>query len=199
MIQPAELELRQLAWKLDEMTWRENKIGGFENHLWLVSSSDFNGAIDGYRREISSIIDKTSKRKPFAEDIRLGYIGVPPIFPDIYYIIEDFGARVVFNETQRQFSLPYPDDDFLTAYSKYTYPRSVFRRINDVKFEIERRNIHGVIHYTQSFCFRQIEDLLFRKHLGVPILTVEGENSFEVDERTRIRLEAFIEMLRGLR
>ncbi len=192
-------ELRHLAWKLDEMTWRDNKIGGFENHLWLVSSSDFDGDIVGYRREISSVIEKASKRKAFAEDIRLGYIGVPPIFPDIYDIIEDFGARVVFNETQRQFSLPYPDDDFLTVYSKYTYPRSVFRRIEDIKLEIERRIIHGVVHYTQSFCFRQIEDLIFRKHLGVPILTVEGESSFEVDERTRIRLEAFIEMLRGLR
>lgn len=189
---------RELVWRLDEMTWRENLITGFENHLWLVSSSDFDGDAAKYSREISALIGSAANRRPFEEEVRLGYIGVPPIFPNIYDDLEDFGARVVFNETQRQFSLPYPNEDFLTAYSRYTYPRSVFRRIEDIKSEVCRRDIHGIIHYTQSFCFRQIEDLLFRKHLDVPILTLEGENNFDVDERTRIRLEAFIEMLKGL-
>ena len=34
---------RDLALKLDELTWKDNKVSGGENHLWLVSSSDFNG------------------------------------------------------------------------------------------------------------------------------------------------------------
>ena len=35
--------VRDLALKLDELTWQENKVSGGENHLWLVSASDFNG------------------------------------------------------------------------------------------------------------------------------------------------------------
>ncbi len=33
---------RRTVWKLDELTWRYNQVSGYENHLWLVSSSDFN-------------------------------------------------------------------------------------------------------------------------------------------------------------
>jgi len=186
---------RKLVSRMDEMTWRENLVTGRENHRWLVASSDFDGDIEAYSRELSKFIDTATTRQPRENCLRLGYIGVPPIFPDIYDEVETFGARVVFNETQRQFSLPFPDDGFIEAYAKYTYPASVFRRIEDIRREIARRELHGIIHYTQSFCFRQIEDLLFRRHLDVPVLTLEGENSFEIDERTRVRLEAFIRML----
>ena len=33
---------RDLARKLDELTWQENRAAGRENHLWLVTASDFN-------------------------------------------------------------------------------------------------------------------------------------------------------------
>jgi benzoyl-CoA reductase/2-hydroxyglutaryl-CoA dehydratase subunit BcrC/BadD/HgdB len=188
-------DARRLAWRIDELTWLDNKITGFENHLWLVTTSDFNGDFEKYISDARDLIDTAELRKPFEEDVRLGYIGVPPIFPEIFDEFEGMGARVVFNETQRQFSLPYPDDGIVDAFAKYTYPASVFRRIEDIKSEIERRSIGGIVHYTQSFCFRQIEDLLFRKYLGVPVLTVEGENDFEMDERTRVRMEAFVKML----
>jgi benzoyl-CoA reductase/2-hydroxyglutaryl-CoA dehydratase subunit BcrC/BadD/HgdB len=190
---------RELARKIDEATWQSNTVSGFENHLQLVSTSDFNSDVSVWMQDANELLKLALPRTPFNEDIRLGYIGVPPIFPNIYEESEKIGARVVFNETQRQFSLPFTKDDFLTAYSKYTYPKSVFKRIEDISNEIRARKIDGIIHYTQSFCFRQIEDLLFRKHLDVPILTIEGECDFQIDERTRIRLEAFIEMLRGLK
>lgn len=190
---------RKLARRIDEATWQDNIITGFENHLALVSTSDFDGDIEDWTRRNTAMLDSATNREPRADKIRLGYVGVPPIFPDIYDESEKYGARIVFNETQRQFSLPYPGDDFITAYTKYTYPKSVFKRIEDISSEIALREIDGIIHYTQSFCFRQIEDLLFRKHLKKPILTVEGESDFGIDERTRIRLEAFIEMLKGFK
>jgi len=190
---------RNIARRIDEATWKDNKISGFENHQTLVSTSDFDGDIGDWTLRNSALIEASANREPFADNIRLGYIGVPPIFPDIYEETEKYSARIVFNETQRQFSLPYPGDDIINAYAKYTYPKSVFKRIEDISAQIDLRKIDGIIHYTQSFCFRQIEDLLFRKYLKTPILTVEGESDFGIDERTRIRLEAFIEMIRGLR
>ena len=186
---------RELAWKLDELTWKKNLVSGWENHLWLLQTSDFIGKAEKYLENIKDALEEVRTRKPFDQKVRLGYMGVPPIFSDLYDDIENSGGRVVFNEVQRQFSIPYPVDDFVDAYAKYTYPASVFKRIKDIKEQIEVRNIHGIVHYVQNFCFRQIEDLLFRKYLGVPILTIEGENSFELDERIRIRLDSFIKML----
>jgi benzoyl-CoA reductase/2-hydroxyglutaryl-CoA dehydratase subunit BcrC/BadD/HgdB len=57
--------------------------------------------------------------------------------------------------------------------------------------------VDGVIHYVQSFCFRQIEDLIVRRRLPVPVLTLEGDRPGKVDARTRIRIEGFLEMLKA--
>ncbi len=62
--------------------------------------------------------------------------------------------------------------------------------------QIAQRHIDGVIHYTQTFCYRQIEDLIFREKLDLPFLTLEGDRPGRVDARSRMRLEAFINMLK---
>ncbi len=54
------------------------------------------------------------------------------------------------------------------------------------------------MHYVQSFCHRQIEDRLWRERAGLPILTLEADRPGKVDERTRTRIEAFIERLSAL-
>jgi benzoyl-CoA reductase/2-hydroxyglutaryl-CoA dehydratase subunit BcrC/BadD/HgdB len=56
--------------------------------------------------------------------------------------------------------------------------------------------LDGLIHYTQSFCFRQIQDRLLRQHLNLPILTIEGDRPTPLDHRSRLRLEAFVDVLR---
>ncbi|HHS49519.1 MAG TPA: 2-hydroxyacyl-CoA dehydratase [candidate division Zixibacteria bacterium] len=188
-------EPRRLVRRIDEMAHIENKITSIENHLWHVSTSDFNGNINEFSHECRGLIREAELRPPIIDRLRLGYIGVPPIFPEIFTFLDDLGARVVFTEVQRQFSIPFIEDDILTAYAQYTYPTSVFRRIADIYDKIKARKLDGIIHYTQSFCFRQIEDLLFKKYLPVPVLTIEGESQFELDERTRVRIEAFVEML----
>ena len=131
------------------------------------------------------------------EKVRLAYIGVPPVFPEIYPFLETIGARVVFNETQRQFAMPYDTLDMVEQYRSYTYPYDIFHRLADIVAETGRRGVDGVIHYVQSFCFRQIEDMIIRKKLPFPILTLEGDKPGPLDERTKIRLEGFIEMLAG--
>jgi len=122
-------------------------------------------------------------------------LGVPPIFNDLYSFIESLSARVVFNEMQRQFSMPYPTNSLLEQYLSYTYPYDIFNRIKDIKKEIKRREIDGLIHYVQSFCFRQIEDTILKKTLKLPILTIEGDQPSPLDSRNKTKLEVFIEML----
>ncbi len=182
--------------EMDRLTWQENLVSGWDNHVFQVSCSDFNGNVNEFEQDIDQFLLKTKSANEFTEDIRLGYIGVPPIFNDLYGHFEKMGARVVFNEVQRQFAMPYQVEDLVEQYRLYTYPYGVFQRIEDIKGEIEKRNLDGIVHYVQSFCFRQIEDMIFREKLDIPILTIEGDKPGKLDARTKLRMDSFLEMLR---
>ncbi len=182
--------------EIDRLTWEEGTVSGWHNHLYQVSCSDFNGDPDAFERDADAFLADAKNAAEFAEEVRLGFIGVPPILTDLYDYVEKMGARIVLNEVQRQFAMPFATDDIVEQYRLYTYPYGVFGRIEDIRREIERRNIDGIIHYVQSFCFRQIEDMIFREKLDVPILTIEGDKPSRVDARTRLRVDSFLEMLR---
>ena len=187
-------KIRSKLKQLDKLTYK-GEVTGFENHLWLVSSSDFNGNVDKFIEDIDDVIEKSVQREKRNIKIRLGYVGVPPIMPTIYDFIESKNCKVVFNEVQRQFSIPSESADYVERYLEYTYPYGVMGRIRDIAQNIKERQIDGIIHYVQSFCFRQIQDTLIRKYLPVPVLTIEGDMPGNLDGRTKIRIDSFIEML----
>ncbi|ACX51631.1 2-hydroxyglutaryl-CoA dehydratase D-component [Ammonifex degensii KC4] len=187
--------IREKVWLIDELTYTTGQVTGEENHLYQVSCSDFMGDPWSFAEKVEEFLQEAKERPPAKIGVRLGFIGVPPIFTDLYSYLEERGARVVFNEVQRQFTMPFQTDDLVEQYLLYTYPYGIFPRLEDIKREIERRRIQGLIHYTQSFCFRQIEDLIVRRCLKIPILSLEGDRPGPLDARTRIRLDAFLEML----
>jgi len=182
--------------ELDRLTFQENVITGFENHIFLVSSSDFMSDPDRFEKELDVLLIEAGKRRPRSGEIRIGYLGVPPIFTDFYEYMESMGARVVFNEVQRQFSMPFDSEDIVEQYLLYTYPYGVEGRIADIKKAITERQLDGLIHYTQTFCFRQLYDIILREQLPVPILTLEGDRPGKIDSRTALRIETFIEILK---
>jgi benzoyl-CoA reductase/2-hydroxyglutaryl-CoA dehydratase subunit BcrC/BadD/HgdB len=92
--------------------------------------------------------------------------------------------------------MPFPDGDLVDQYLTYTYPYGIRGRLEDIRLAIEERRLDGLIHYTQTFCFRQIYDILLRESLQLPMLTIEGDKPGKVDSRTAVRLETFVEMLR---
>ncbi len=195
---------RALLAELDEMTWRSGRVNGLDNHRWLVESSDFGGDIGGYTEGLEKFLDEKRRAPERRPRVRLGFIGIPPIFTDFYEYLESLGAGVVFNEIQRQFSMPCSagssgpstEAEMVEQYRRYTYPYDIFLRLEDIMREIAGRGVHGVIHYVQSFCFRQIQDLLIRRKVEVPLLTLEGDRPGPLDARTKIRIETFVEMLR---
>jgi benzoyl-CoA reductase/2-hydroxyglutaryl-CoA dehydratase subunit BcrC/BadD/HgdB len=189
---------RHLAWKLDELTWKEDLISGWENHLWLVSTSDFGGDYRRYERELGEFIGCLNTRQPYPESmLRLAYIGVPAIFAwHLYRYLERNDARVVFNEIQRQFSMPHDADSVPECYCRYTYPYSIWERLEDIVPELHRRGVDGVIHYVQTFCHRGIGDIIFRHCIKLPILTVEGNADYTLSQHLRTKVEAFLDMLR---
>ena len=188
--------IRRKIHRIDEMSWKENTVSGWENHYFQVSSSDMNGDCAAFEEAVDRFLDSLPGRRAWGEDIRLGYIGVPPLISDLYSFIESLNGRVVFNEMQRQYSMPYPTRSLVEQYLHYTCPYDIFRRIDDIKQEISRRRIDGLIHYVQSFCFRQIEDPLIKKSFTLPVLTIEGEHPSALDSRNKMKIEVFIEMLR---
>ncbi len=196
-------KVRSKVWELDRLGWQEGRVTGLEGHIFQVSCSDMEGDIDAFEKKVGAMLDQARSRPSFFEPadagglapVRLGYAGVPPLAPELFDYLEGQGARVVFHEVQRQFTLPSVRGGLVDRYLDYTYPYSVFERIADIERETARREIEGLIHYVQSFCFRQVEDILMRRRLEVPLLTVEMDGSTHLDARTRMRLENFVNML----
>jgi len=195
----AELQgARRLALELDEITWKDGVVSGLENHMALVTSSDFGGDRGEYERRLRELIARARNRKPYPDDfLRVAYIGVPPVFAeDLYRYVERNEARVVLNEIQRQFAMPNPGSSLAEQYSNYTYPYSILGRVADIVAQLRQRRVDGVIHYVQAFCHRGIGDIIFRNSIGLPVLTLEGNNDFTLNQHVKTRIEAFTDVLR---
>jgi benzoyl-CoA reductase/2-hydroxyglutaryl-CoA dehydratase subunit BcrC/BadD/HgdB len=184
---------RKLA-VLDEWTWKQRLVSGRENHLWLVNSSDFQGDPDRFEEELDAFLRQAEKRDPLPVKLRTAYLGVPPIYRNIYDVVSGLGSDVLFNEVQRQFSMPHLLPDIVDQYLAYTYPYSVFERLDDILPQLEKRRIDVVLSYTQSFCHLQIDNLLLKKHIRLPFLTLEGDQPDDLDPRALLRLESFYEV-----
>jgi benzoyl-CoA reductase/2-hydroxyglutaryl-CoA dehydratase subunit BcrC/BadD/HgdB len=190
------LPVRGTVTEIDRLTWEEGKVSGGENHRWLVSCSDFEGDPARFASAAGDFLREAARRPSRRGGIPLSFAGVPPILSGIHDAFEDAGGRFVLNEVARQFSMPFPDAaELADQYLRYTYPYSVEGRIADIRAESARRGARAVVHYVQSFCFRQIEDILLREECPLPVLTLEGDQPGPVDGRTRIRIEAFLEMV----
>ena len=188
---------RDLALELDRLTWQEGRVSGWENHLWLVSTSDFNQDPRQYHHQLQELLADCRTRQPYPADwTRLAYIGVPSVYgQDLYQYLERNRARVVFNEIQRQFAMPQPGDSLAGQYSNYTYPYSIYGRVKDITTELKHRQVDGIIHYVQAFCHRGIGDIIFRNALKLPVLTLEGNDDFHLTHHLKTRIEAFLDML----
>ncbi|MBM4300935.1 MAG: 2-hydroxyacyl-CoA dehydratase [Deltaproteobacteria bacterium] len=187
---------RQLR-RLDRLTWETGQVNGRENFQWLISSSDFASDLTAYEQRLTAFLKEAAQRPPAADGrVRLGFAGIPPILTDLWPYLEELGAAVVFHEFPRQFSMPDASPDLVAQYLRYTYPYDIGGRLADLKEAVATRRLDGLVHYTQSFCFRQMFDQFLRDHLNVPLLTIEGDRPTALDSRTRMRLEAFVDVLR---
>lgn len=189
-------KIRKKLILLDEHTWKENKVSGLENHLWLVNSSDFNGDPDDFEHRLDEFLLEVSERKPLDTEYRFAFLGVPPIISDLYDFLLENKINITFNEIQRQFSMPYLEKDLINQYLKFTYPYSVYDRLDDIRTQLIKRNIDGVISYSQAFCHRQIDNILLKKYLELPYLTIEADQPGPLDARTKLRIESFLDMMK---
>lgn len=188
--------IRAKVHEIDRITWVENTVTGEENHIWTVSTSDLMGDYTVFEERAIRFLKLVQEREPAQHNLRIGVIGIPPICEDLYPFLSSIGAHVVFNEIQRQFSMPYPTKTLVEQYSQYAYPYDIFSRLEDMQEAIKERNIKGFIHYVQSFCHRHIHDSIIRKHVQLPILTLDCDRPGPLDGAMKTRIEAFVEMLK---
>ncbi|MDP8202424.1 MAG: 2-hydroxyacyl-CoA dehydratase [Candidatus Tenebribacter burtonii] len=189
-------KIRKKLIYLDELTFKENKVTGLENHLWLVNSSDFNGDPEDFEKRLDEFILEAKSTESINTNFRFGFLGVPPIITNLYDFLLENNVNIVFNEIQRQFSMPYLENDIIDQYMRYTYPYSIFDRLKDIQVEMKKRKLDAVISYSQSFCHRQIDNILIKKYVNIPVLTIEGDQPGELDARTKLRIESFLDMLK---
>jgi len=190
------LPIRKNLQELDQLTYQSGQISGYENHLWQVSSSDFNGHHQKFAQELVLFLKQAKARSASWTKLRLGFIGVPPVYAaSLYSLVEECGAQVVFNETQRQFAMPYEVPSLARQYSLYTYPYDTYLKIDDINRQIKERQLNGIIHYVQTFCHRGISDIIYRQKLNCPILTLEGNDSYVLNLHQTTRVEAFLDIL----
>jgi len=159
-----------------------------------LSSSDWGGDPQKYAAALER--ELTTGDEPPPAPVRLAYLGVPPTFTDLLARTAELGAAFVFAEIPRRFTMPGRSPDLVAQYLAYTYPYGMAFRLGDILPELEKRRVDGVVHYVQSFCFRQIEDILLRRRVGrVPVLTLEGDRPGPLAARDLLRLESFVETL----
>jgi benzoyl-CoA reductase/2-hydroxyglutaryl-CoA dehydratase subunit BcrC/BadD/HgdB len=186
--------VRAKLMELDRISFSEMSVSGEENYRWLISSSDFNGDLDQYNADLDDFLARIKKRDArFKDHIRIGIIGIPPIVNNLFAVIEELNGIVIFNEMPRQFSMPDYAEGLIEQYLRFTYPYDISLRLQDIKRNIISRKIDGIIHYCQSFCPRQLDEIVLKKHIDVPMLTLECDRPGPLDERNIIRIEAFLE------
>jgi benzoyl-CoA reductase/2-hydroxyglutaryl-CoA dehydratase subunit BcrC/BadD/HgdB len=175
----------------------DGRLAFEEYHPVALSSSDLAEDWKGYETRVTALLDSASVRRPQQKGVPVGLIGVPPIISDFPEMLRRAGLRVVYDEVPRQFCMSPDATDLADQYTRYSYPFGMTGRLHDITANIRSRNISALIHYTQSFCFRAIEDVVLRHGVDVPVLTIEGDEPVKGDERLRLRLESFSEMLRS--
>ncbi|MFA4985608.1 MAG: 2-hydroxyacyl-CoA dehydratase [Candidatus Brocadiia bacterium] len=173
----------------------DGRIRPAEYSRLALASSDYMSNVNEYAAEVSAEVKSIELLKPQRWGLPIALTGVPPIIPDLHNTLEMCGLQVVFDEIPRQFTMPFRAHSLVEQYSKYTYPYGMAYRTGDIAEQCRIRGVKGIIHYTQSFCFRAIEDIVLRRMVDLPILTIEGDAPEFADERLRIRLESFAEML----
>lgn len=187
--------LRRRLAELDRLTWESFQTTGKENFTWLVAASDFNSDVEQFDRELGAFLT-TAKTRPSREPgLKIGMLGVPPVIDGIFETVEAAGARVIFNEYPREFAMIRPADSLVEQYREYTYPYDIGHRLKNIRREIERRKLDGIINYVQTFCHRAILNRVVKDELPVPMLTIEGDRPGPIGGHTITRIESFIEML----
>ncbi len=132
---------------------------------------------------------------------------IKPYYPnEIFSFLEGQGASVVFGEANHIYWAPLdPDRPFESLAAKMLANQCggpLERRVDTALELVDTYNVDGVIHFSHWGCRQScggehvIRDMMRKKDVPLLILDGDGADSRNYSkEQTRLRLEAFLEML----
>ena len=183
--------IKQKALDLDKMRV-EGKFPSDLAFKIMVSLSDLKGDVNEFERILDEVQEENVQ---FSH--RIALLGVPPINLDFHSLLASLGFHVVYDELPYEFARLTGKDlkELSKNYVDYTFSRNIKFRLDFLKKELKRRNVDGIIHYTQFACHHLLEDDILKKNLNYPFLTIQGDLPGETPKQAVLRLEAFSEML----
>ncbi len=192
--------IKQQVLELDRMRVND-EISGATCFEKLISCSDLQGDIDSFEKsliEVSERAETTKTSQKIEYTSRIALIGLPPIYHDFHDVAASFGLHIVYDELPYEFVRISGTtmDELAQNYATYTFSRSLKFRLGSLKKELAKRDIDGVVHYTQHSCHHNLEDDIMRNEIDKPFLTIQGDLPSATPEQVKLRLEAFSEMLR---
>ncbi len=158
----------------------------------FISFSDLKSNLNLFKKELNSI-----KTLELEDNLKIGLIGIPPIYKDFHSTALSFGLNIIYDELPYEF-VRYSGEnlsEISKSYSNYVFAQDIKRRIESINKEIERRKIEGIIHYTQYACHHYLEDSILRDEIDLPFITIQGDIPQKTPEQAKLRLEAFSEIL----
>jgi benzoyl-CoA reductase/2-hydroxyglutaryl-CoA dehydratase subunit BcrC/BadD/HgdB len=161
----------------------------------MVSLSDLKGDINGFEKVMDEV-----KEENVDYSHKIALLGVPPINYDFHSLLTSLGLHVVFDELPYEFARLSGGniEELAENYCNYTFARNIEFRLDFLKKELRKRKVDGIIHYTQFACHHLLEDDMLKNYLKYPYLTIQGDLPGPSSRQTRVRIEAFSEMLNEL-
>jgi hypothetical protein len=158
----------------------------------MVSASDMKGDLDKFEDMVDNV-----QEEHVDHIARIALLGVPPIFYDFHEVLASLGLHVVYDELPYEFArlTGRNIEELAKNYVNYTFARKLSFRLDFLERELKRRNVDGVIHYTQFACHHLLEDEVLKRKLDYPWLVIQGDMPHRTSSQVKTRLEAFAEML----
>ncbi len=124
---------------------------------------------------------------------RIAFLGVPPIQSDLWQVLKERDLIVCYFETPEEFALFKEADSIVEQYLLFTYPASYQFRYQEVKKQLKTREIEGIIFYSQDFCYREGEKVLWQEladELKIPFVHIQHDKPGPTSAQTILRIEA---------
>jgi len=196
-------EIKEKLKRIEYMR-KDSDVSPEEIFSLVISASDMKSSVSKYGEMVDDILALMESYKEYnngnSKIINVGLIGVPPIMNDFHAVLMENGFRTVYDELPWEFIRlgGKTTKEITMNYMDYSFAKHIDRRIKIIKEEIKKRNIEALVHYTQFSCHHILEDDIFRNAIDIPILTIQGDLPGKTPEQSKLRIEAFHEMLEGV-
>lgn len=129
--------------------------------------------IEGHRREIErQILEFEGSRQ--GRWTRVGFIGLTPYRSDLFRILDECGAVVVYDEWGIENNPQGASHDLVSHYHQSSLPYGLKRREERLIKEIAERRLRGLILGVECLCHSIREEGFFRSALPVPVFTLDN-------------------------